>query len=426
MTSEQLPKQDRNQGGFFAKAFGLALFAWVLLHIYVVLTLPISLDELKVVHMGLGLAFVFVAPLLSSKRRRLDLKSACWLALLLIAVVTTAFFYIDYENMIERTGFPSLSDVVAGTVLVSLVVIGGWRAWGFTIPVITLVVMAYAMFGNHLGGFFYHAGIDYPRFMGYCATYFMGALGGLPGLSASVIIHFILFGALLQACGGSELIEKISLVVGSRFRSGPAQTAIISSGFMGMVSGSTAANVAITGAFTIPLMKRRGFDPNFAGAVEAVASTGGQIMPPIMGVSAFIMASLTNRPYAQIVIAAFLPAMVYFLNLSFAVLVYSRKKNIALVDLDSAASPINFKEIFKAHGHLFIPLVILTWRVLLGETPARAIMYANGALILVSLLHTLIRHRGVSPTALKTFFAGVYSGFVKGGLEGAKLGVIIG
>ena len=156
----------------------------------------------------------------------------------------------------------------------------------------------------------------------------MGTLGNLTGLSATLILHFLLFGSLLQAIGAGELIEKLGLVVGARLRSGAAQAAVVSSSMMGMVSGSIPANVAITGAFTIPLMKRQGYSSEFSGAVETVASAGGQITPPIMSIVAFLIAGLTGISYASIVIAAALPALVYYLSLSFAVAVHTRQQGI--------------------------------------------------------------------------------------------------
>ena len=407
------------------KVFEFLCVCWVLMHVYAAWRMPFSLDELKVLHLGLGAAIVFF---LHFQVRLFPKKLIPWLWLVLSigTLVVTIHFFVDYENMIERTGFPSITDVVVGSIFTFLVLLATWRSWGIIIPTITLAVLLYGLFGEYLSGFFYHSGLEYPRFIGYCSTYFMGTLGSLSGLSASVIIHFIIFGALLQACGGSQLIEKISFIIGTRFRSGPAQTAIISSGFMGMVSGSTAANVAVTGAFTIPLMKRRGFHPDFAGAVEAVASTGGQIMPPIMGVSAFIMAGLTNKTYASIVIAAFLPALVYFLNLSFAVFVRTRKEGITLVDRNQEEQVYRIRDVIINHGHLTIPIIILTWRVVIGETPARAILYGNASLLVVGLIHTVLVGFDRLGEVLKEFGWQVYSGLLKGAKEGAKLGVILG
>jgi TRAP transporter 4TM/12TM fusion protein len=403
----------------------IACVAWILLHMYVAWRLPFSIDELKVLHLGFATTIIF-STAIGQKDPNKPLTSWFWLSLALISLVITSYFFIDYENMVERIGIPSMGDVTVGTFLVMVVLLATWLQWGAIIPLLTLTVIFYALFGQHLPGFFFHSGIDFPRLTGYCSTYFMGTLGSLTGLSASMIVHFLLFGALIQAVGGAQLIEKISFIVGSRFRSGAAQTAIISSSMLGMISGSTAANIAITGAFTIPLMKRRGYHSNFAGAVEVVASTGGQIMPPIMGVSAFLIAGLTNIPYAKIVIAAFLPAVVYYLNLSFAVWLRTQKRGISLVKRDAEVPIIRLKDLLKEHGHLLIPVIILTWRILIGETPAKAVLYANISLVAVGLVHTVILgFRNIYGATLQ-FGRQVYEGLVRGAREGAKLAVVLG
>ena len=408
----------------FKRLLNLILVAWILLHIYTVWKLPFSLDELKILHLGFAISTLSFSIFLASKTE--NQKYAWhWLVVSILTVFVTIFFFTDYGNMIERSGMPSTSDVIAGTILVALVLLITLQIWGFVIPLLTVLVLLYAFFGHYFSGFFFHSGIDYPRLIGYSCTYFMGTLGNLTGLSASMIIHFLLFGALLQASGATQLIEKVSIIIGSRFRSGAAQTAVISSGALGMVSGSTAANIAITGSFTIPLMKKRGYHPDFAGAVETVASTGGQIMPPIMGVSAFIIAGLTNIPYSKIVVAAFLPAMVYFLNLSFAIWVRTRKSNILLVKQDLELPTIRILDIAKQHGHLVIPVIILTWRILIGETPAKAVLMANITLIAVGTIHAFVFGVDGRWDSVIKFGREVYSGLAKGAFEASKLAVVL-
>ncbi len=411
---------------WFERFLEIVCVAWILLHIYVTWRLPFSIDELKVLHLGLATTILFFASFINRKDIDKAWASWFWVGMALISLVISLYFFVDYENMVERIGVPSTGDVVVGTIMVTVVLVVTWREWGFVVPLLTLVTLLYALFGQYLGGFFFHSGIDYPRLTGYSSTYFMGTLGSLTGLSATMIVHFILFGALLQAVGGARLIEKISIIVNLRFRSGAAQTAVISSSMMGMISGSTAANVAITGAFTIPMMKRRGYHSNFAGAVETVASTGGQIMPPVMGVSAFLIAGLTNIPYAQIVIAAFLPAIVYYLNLSFAVMIRSRKRGFSLIKRDDEESIIRGKDVLKEHGHLLIPVIILSWRILIGETPAKAVLYANMSLVAVGLVHTVLLRLISGHAGIVEFGRQVFRGLVNGAREGAKLGVVLG
>ena len=230
-TDEALSRES----SLLERLLNLILVAWILLHIYTVWKLPFSLDELKILHLGFAISTLFFSMFLTSKTE--NQKYAWhWLAVSILTVFVTIFFFTDYGNMIERSGMPSTSDVIAGTILVALVILITWQVWGFVIPLLTILVLLYAFFGHYLSGFFFHSGIDYPRLMGYSCTYFMGTLGSLTGLSASMIVHFLLFGALLQASGGTQLIEKVSIIIGSRFRSGAAQTAVIS-GHSSMDSG---------------------------------------------------------------------------------------------------------------------------------------------------------------------------------------------
>jgi TRAP transporter 4TM/12TM fusion protein len=409
----------------FSEAFNALCVAWVLFHIYVILYLPISIDQLKVVHLGFACVIVFTKFYLDrTSVHKLYPKLILLAALLILGV--TAYFFTDYENMAQRLGTPSTVDIVAGTIWVSLVLLGTYLGWGFIIPLLVALVSLYALFGNYTSGIFFHSGIDFPRFIGYSSTYFMGTLGTLTNFSATLIVHFLLFGALLTALGGADAINKIAILVGSRFRSGTAQTAVLSSCMVGMTTGSAPANVAITGAFTIPMMKRRGYSPEYAGAVEAVASTGGQIMPPIMSVVVFIMAGLTGISLAQIIVAAFLPAIIYFVSVSFSILVRTHKIDLPILTEDGNAPKYNVKKILLEHGYLAIPVAILTWRILIGESPHRAVTWGNASMVIGGLLNHLYLGRNNLRAALIEFFRKLYSGTAKCALEAAKLALILG
>ncbi len=402
---------------------GLIGVLWVLMHVWAAWRLPFSLDKLKIIHLGVAGFLLFIQGALKAKT---SFIYKLWLLMSLAILATAVFFFADYFNMVERVGMPSMGDLIAGSFLVLLVLLVTWISWRWVIPALVIGAMLYALYGNYLGGVLYHGGIDLPRLIGYSSTYFMGTLGSLTGLSANLIIHFLLFGALLQAAGGGQLIEKISLIVGSRFRSGTAQTAVVSSSMMGMVSGSIPANVAITGAFTIPLMIRRGYSREFAGAVETVASAGGQITPPIMSIVAFLIVGLTGIPYAQIVIAAALPALVFYLSISFTAMVHTKRLKPVSDQKTLKKNGIKFQEIMKEHGHLLIPVVILTWRILIGETPARAVFYANLSLVGLGLFRaTLGGITGIKQRWIN-FGRQVYNGLAKCAVEAAKLAVVLG
>ena len=403
--------------------------AWVLSQFYFSgFALPFSVDELKIVHLGGGLTLLSLALGIGNLQNGKRL-GWLWILIALTILAATLYFFLAYDEMVDRVGMLSTADIAWGGIFVLLVVVMTWKEWGMTIPVVVLATLLYAVSGQHLGGLFRHSGIDLERLVGYTSTYFMGTLGSLTSLSATMIFHFILFGALLQCLGGFSLIEKLSRLVCSRFASGASQTAIYSSAFIGMMTGSAAANVAVTGSFTIPMMKSRGYDPNYAGAVEAVASTGGQILPPVMGVGAFIMASLVGLPYAKICIAALLPAIIYFLHLSFSVTVRSCRlgmKRYESEQEEEASFGRQIMRIFREHGHLLIPIVFLTWRIFAGESPARAAVNANFLMIGVAFLHALVTRRGQAVQAMKEVCANLYKGLLTGGKEGAKIALVLG
>lgn len=401
--------------------------AWITLHLYFTWRFPFSIDQLKVLHLGLAMSIVFFDILArnideSIKKLGIILYAALGLGILIL----TAYFFINYEKMIGSIGFPRTIDVVLGLFFITALAIATYKKWGPIIPTLMIITMLYALFGNHLGGIFYHSGMELPRLIGYSCTYFMGAFGSLTGLSATLIVNFLIFGALLQALGGQEFIFKLSKIIGSKFKSGAAQTAVVSSAMLGMITGSTAANVAITGSLTIPMMKRRGYSSDFAGAIEAVASMGGQIMPPIMGVSAFIISGLTNIPYSNIVIAAILPALVYYLNLTFAVWLRTEKISHKLINY-SDISTTKPKDLLKDHGHLLIPIIVLTWRIFVGS-PGRASFFAILTLIIVSFVRSVIYgyFNKTLIVDIRKYVIRLSSGLVEGAKTASKLALVLG
>jgi len=294
------------------------------------------------------------------------------------------------------------------------------------IPLLVVGALVYALFGSHFGGVLFHSGLDYSRLIGYSSTYFMGSLGTLTGLSASLILHFLLFGALFQAVGGKELIEKMGLLIGTRFKSGAAQAAIASSSMLGMVSGSIPANVAMTGVFTIPMMIKRGYSREFSGAVESAASAGGQITPPIMSVVVFLIAGMTGIAYPEILIAATLPAISYYVFLVFTVTLHTRKLGLTSVNDNRDNYGISVIQIIKDHGYLIVPFFILIWRILIGESPARSVLYANGVLLGLGLFYSIIKGKTGYIDSIIRFSKRILAGLVKTSIEGAKLGVVLG
>lgn len=422
---------------FLEKTVNIVKVLWVLFHIYAAWTLPVSINQLIVIHLGFAGVFVFHSNYEAKRKKESDKTKKeqfilfIWLLLFIVMLLTTVYFFFEYRNMINHIGTPTIEQIIAGATLIILVLLATLFEWGVVIPLLVISVSFYAIFGRHFGGILFHSGIDPARFIGYSATYFMGTLGKLTGYSVTLIIHFLVFGAILQAVGGSEAIKKIGKIIGSRFQSGAAQSAVISSSMMGMVSGSIPANVAITGSFTIPMMKNHGYSPEYAGAVEAVASAGGQIMPPIMSVVAFLIAGMTGISYAHIIIAAALPALVYYFSLAFNVFIRSQKINIQLneVNLKKQRASVEIKKVFFEHGYLFIAVIVLTWRIVIGEAPPRAVFWGSLSLVILGLVNAIIKNLTGKTEKLKKslieYFYQVYNGLIKGADESSKIALVL-
>jgi TRAP transporter 4TM/12TM fusion protein len=258
------------------------------------------------------------------------------------------------------------------------------RATGLIIPILILIALSYpAFWGAHIGGVFRFAGLSVETIVFRTIFTDEGMFGTIANISATFVFLFILFGAFLVRSGAGEFIIDLARAVAGKFIGGPGYVAVFSSGLTGTISGSAVANTVSTGVITIPLMKKSGFSPRFAAGVEAASSTGGQLMPPIMGAGAFVMASYTQIPYLDIVAVSFLPAMVYFLSVGFFVRIEAKKLNMQVAD-DDAPSAL---EVLKRGGPAFlIPVATLIGLLIYGFTPVYAAIWAILSIILASWL----------------------------------------
>ena len=319
---------------------------------------------LRSVHVGfLGLlGFPLV---LAIKKKKIFFKIIGWcIAIVSIAVAT--YQIVEYKPLILRAGDPIQMDIVFG-VLLLLVVFGvSWVIMGIALPIICGVFLLYCFFGNHLSGLFQHRGYDFKTVIEHI-TYGTEGIYGVPTyVSSTFIFLFILFGSFLERAGMIKLFTDVSLGAVGHTTGGPAKVAIVSSGLMGTISGSGVANVVTTGQFTIPLMKKFGYRSAFAGGVEATASMGGQIMPPVMGAVAFIMAETLGVEYFEIVKAAIIPALLYYFSAFWMVHLEASKRN--LIGLPKNELPSAIKAI-KDKWFLVLPLVVLIYLLFAGYTP---------------------------------------------------------
>ncbi|MFZ5647591.1 MAG: TRAP transporter permease [Bacillota bacterium] len=363
----------------------------------------------RAVHLSFAMALVY---LLYPARRGWDRKSLHWFDAVLAVVASAAPLYIVvfYQELVLRAGAINTQDLVIGTLGVLLVLEAARRVVGWPIVIVASIFLVYAFTGPVIPGNLAHQGVDLEHLVGHLFFTTEGIFGIPLGVSSTFIFLFILFGAYLEKTGLGAFFIDLAKAVAGWASGGPAKVAVLSSGLMGTVSGSSVANVAGTGSFTIPMMKKLGYKPEFAGAVEAAASTGGQLMPPIMGAAAFLMAEFIGVPYIVVVKAAVIPALLYFTGIWIGVHLEAKKQGLRGIPLSELPK---IGRLVLDKGHLAIPLVAVVYLLVSGYTPMKAALWAIFLTIGASLLRRSTR---------------ISAGDVVDGLErGARgaLGVII-
>ncbi|MBU5465318.1 TRAP transporter permease [Virgibacillus sp. MSJ-26] len=361
---------------------GLALF-----HLITSFTGPLVTLQHRALHTGVILILVF---LLYPSRKNAPQQRASLIDFLLaiLSLATIIYIFIDYMGIVNRAGLPNQNDILFSLLMVILVLEGGRRVVGNGLTVLCALFLLYAYFGPHLPRIIAHRGYQIDDIVTYMYLTTEGIFGTAIGVSATYIFLFVLFGAFLNRTGMGQLFNDSAMAISGHTSGGPAKVAVISSGFLGSINGSAIANVVTTGSFTIPLMKRTGYSKNFSGAVEAAASVGGQILPPVMGATAFIMAETLGMPYAQIALAAIIPGILYYLGV--LTVVHLRAKRRGLRGLNRSELP-SIKNVMKERGHLLIPLVILIYMLFGGYTPIYAAAWAIISTVVISMLRKTTR-----------------------------------
>ena len=295
-----------------------------------------------------------------------------------------SFLYmgINYEQLVAQAGNYTQIDIAVALIAIVLLFEACRRVVGVPILVVVGCFIAYAYFGNMIPGTFGHRGFTIQRIATHLYFTTEGIIGTPLAVCSTFIFLFILFGAFLERTGVGQFFIDIANSIAGKATGGPAKVAVISSALQGMITGSSVANTVGSGSFTIPMMKRMGYRPEFAAAVEAAASTGGQIMPPIMGAAAFLMAEMTGIPYSNIVIAAIVPAFLYFSGIM--IMVHLEAKRYGLKGLPPEEIP-NFFKLMFSYWYLLLPLIVLVTMMMTGYTPARSALVAIVVAIVVSM-----------------------------------------
>ncbi|MCI8959182.1 MAG: TRAP transporter fused permease subunit [Lachnospiraceae bacterium] len=368
---------------------GISLFA-LFIHVgnYTVFTLPSIMFYAW--HLMIGMVLIFLYYPLGAKKEHksrgftVACRAADWI---LIGLALATGFYVvlhfdTYAQMMQNNQLTT-ELYVFGMIVTLLTLESGRRVLGNVLPLIAVIAVLYAYFGNRIPGLFGHRGYSLQRIT--LSVFSDRGVYGTPiGTSAANVYLFLLFAAYLAVSGADRIFQNIAIAAAGRKRGGPAKMAVIASAFFGTISGSCVANVVSTGAFTIPLMKHNGYRAKFAGAVEAVASTGGQIMPPIMGAAAFVMADITGISYGEICIAAALPAVMYYVCL------------FKMVDLESVRFQLkglpedqipDLKESLARGMKLFVPVAVLLIMLIgLKTTPMKAAIWSIGVILILGFL----------------------------------------
>ncbi len=362
---------------------------------------PLSSQVVRAIHVGFVILLVFtVHPPFHRSGGGLQAagKALGW-ALGLAGFALSLYHWVFEADLTQRAGELIAMDWVVGVATIALVFEAARRAMGWGLPLICGLFLAYAVFGQHLPGVLAHRGFGLDQIVGTLGFGTEGIYGTPTYVSSTYIFLFILFGAFLEQAGMIALFNDFALGTVGHTRGGPAKVSVISSALMGTINGSGVANVVTTGQFTIPLMKRFGYSPAFAGGVEATSSMGGQIMPPVMGAVAFIMAETINVPYVDIVKAAVIPAILYFFTAFWMVHLEAGRKGLLGLPKDECPNPwIAVRE----RWHLLLPLIGLVWLLFAGYTP----MFSGtvGLALTVVLIFGAAVISGVQGLALRGLF----------------------
>ncbi|MBI4523784.1 MAG: TRAP transporter fused permease subunit [Deltaproteobacteria bacterium] len=372
--------QIRSLSGLWNVAIRLMMGSVAIFYLWAATLGVVSLQYFR----GIAVLYSLVVPVLLYKgwrRARDDAPSLIDLLLAFAAAAGVIYWMIEHEAMAYRAGDYTLLDVSMGIVVTVVAIEAARRVLGMDMALCAIIPILYAVFGHYLPYIIGHRGYTIRRVVEYVYLTSDGIFGIMAEVLASFIIPFVAFGAFLERAGVAKFFVDISLAGLGRIAGGPAQASVVSSALMGTISGSPIAETVTKGPITIPLMKRAGFPPHIAGAVEAAASTGAAIMPPVMGAGAFVMSEMTGIPYLEIIKVAAIPGILYFLSVGVMIYFEARKLGLRGLPPDELPHP---GEIWRRGWYLLLPIVILITMLVAGYSPQMAVLYGIGFTIIVS------------------------------------------
>lgn len=408
-----------------ARAIRIALYAIALigglLHMYNSAFGTISSFQMRPLHLAIvGVLAALMGILGAQKSKRPAVHIAVNIAMMLCVLFGVRELLFNYDQIARSAGVVSGSIVFCCTLLVIAILYLTASKVGKALPVIAGLFILYALFGQYLPGMLGHRGYSYSRVMYFLYVNGNGIFGTAIDTSARYLVLFMIMGEFIELSGTSKLFMALSDYVSSKLRGGAAKSSVVASALFGTISGTPIANVMVTGAFTIPMMKKSGFESDFAAGVEATASTGGLIMPPMMGAGAFVMAELLGISYSTIMIAAIIPALLYYFSIYLAIDFYAAKKNIGRVreiDIDDV------KRRIKTYAHTILPLTAFVICVIMGYSVFRSAIIC---IIATPVIAAFRKETRMTPKMVLDGIAGGMKSTVSLGAACACAGIIVG
>ena len=369
----------RTFSGLMKKIFFVSCILISCYHLYTATFGPPLTLIHRSIHVAMMLALTFLMYPMTKKSSFTTPSIIDWI---LVAASWAAPFYIStgYQGFVERAGNANFMDMCMATLLVVLVLEASRRVNGNVLSILSLVFIAYGLWGREMPGMFMHRGYDWTSLSNHFFANTEGIYGTSVSVSASYIFLFILFGAVMSKSGMGQLFNDMALGLAGHTKGGPAKVSVLASGLLGSINGSAVANVVTTGAFTIPLMKKTGYSKEFSGAVEAGASVGGQLLPPIMGAAAFIMAEMLGVKYSSIIVWAAIPALLYYLGIIIQVQLRASKDGLVGLPKDQLPS---IGAVMKTRGHLLFPVFFLLYMLFFSGT---TVIYSAVLTIVVTVI----------------------------------------
>ena len=427
---EQAPELvTRTPLGLWAKLILVVTVASSLFHLYTGGYRVLPAMQQRPIHLAFILFLTFILYPPTKKGRG---RPTGWFDFIIATIAAGSSYYLayNYETIARRGGWAEDIDIFIGVIFCIFIFEGCRRTIGTLLAVLAAIFLSYTFIGPWLPGILQHGGFSFSRVVHQMYMSVEGVHGIAVGVSSTYVYLFILFGAFLNKSGTTKLFANLALAMAGHTPGGPAKVGVIASGLMGTIQGSSAANVAATGMFTIPLMKSIGFKPHFAAAVEAVASCGGMFLPPVMGSSAFIMAEYLNMPYTYVAAGAILPALLYYAAVYWQVHLRAKKEGLQGIPRNRLPA---LKLIVLQYGHLFLPIVILVTMMLMKFTVLFSAFFSIISVVILSYLrkHTRMGLRDIidalelgAINTISTAMACAAVGFIVGAVGLTGLGLL--